>query len=307
MSANMNSVPNNKLISFYKKNDRTIQAWLLISPILLYFGVFQALPTLAGFLMGFFDWVGIQDMPKFIGIKNYIYFFTNEMYWGSLWRAFYIGSLVMVVNLSFGFGAAFLLNVKLKGRAIYRTIWFVPAVTSTVATSQMFLLFIDPSAGVINRTLTQLGFDPIAWGYSTFWMVFWIVVYSSWRGIGHSMILWLAGLQSINPTLYEAAEIDGANSWRKFWHITLPGLKPVTIYAFVTSFIGAIQIFDAVVFISQGGPWGTTSVLAYRIFRDFYNDFNFGMAGTSAVVMTIVVGLFTMVTFKVFGERSVSY
>lgn len=291
--------------SWLVRHWRDVEAWLLLTPILVYFLPFQAVPMAAGFLLGFFEWVGTTTAPRFVGLANYIRFFRDPMYIGDLWRSFYIGSLVMFVGLVVGFLVALLLNLPIKYRGFYRTIWYIPAVTSTVATSQIFLLFIDPSSGILNRTLEQIGLQPVVWNYSTFWMVFWIVLYSNWRGIGIAAILWLAGLQGIDPNLYEAAKVDGANGWQQFLYITIPGLRKIAIYALVTSFISAIQIFDAVAFISSGGPFGTTEVLVYRIFRDFYGDFNFGMAGASATIMAIIVFGFALLVFKLFGERGV--
>jgi len=288
---------------WYHRHREGVTAWLLISPILAYFLIFQAFPGAFGFFLGFFHWIGVMVPPKFTGLANYVAFFREPRYLLALWRAFYIGSLVMLVNIGVGFAGALLLNLPIRGRGVFRTIWYIPVVTSTVATSQMFLIFIEPSVGVANRVLEQLGLTPVVWFYSTFWMVVWIVIYSSWRGIGFTAVLWLAGLQSIDPILYEAAQIDGAGAWQKFWHITLPGLRTISIFVLVTGFIGALQIFDPVLFISQGMPWGTTEVIIYRIFRDFYGDFNFGMAGAGSVMVAIVIIIFTIATFRLLGEK----
>ncbi|MBA7698829.1 Lactose transport system permease protein LacF [subsurface metagenome] len=288
---------------WYRRHRDGVTAWLLLGPILVYFLILQGFPIIFGFLLGFFRWVGVTTTPEFCGLANYLTFFTEPMYLLALWRAFYIGSLVMLVNVGVGFGGALLLNLPIRGRGVFRTIWYIPVVTSTVATSQMFLIFIDPSVGVANRVLEQLGLTPVVWFYSTFWMVVWIVLYSSWRGIGFTAILWLAGLQAIDPGLYEAAQIDGAGGWQKFWYITIPGLKTIAIFVLVTGFIGALQIFDPVLFISQGMPWGTTEVIIYRIFRDFYGDFNFGMAGAGSVIVALIIVAFTVATFRLLGER----
>jgi len=274
-----------------------------MGPFLAYFLVFGAFPIAFGFLLGLFRWIGVDTAPKFCGLANYFHFFKEPMYMLALWRAFYMGSLVMIVNIGVGFGGALLLNLHIRGRGVFRTIWYIPVITSTVATSQMFLIFIDPSAGIANRVLQQIGLTPITWFYSTFWMVVWIIIYSSWRGIGRAAILWLAGLQAIDPGLYEAAKIDGAGAWKRFWHITIPSLKLIAIFVFITGFIGALQIFGPVLFISQGGPWGTTEVIIYRVFRDFYGDFNFGMAGAGALVITLIIVAFSIATFRLLGEK----
>ena len=273
-------------------------AWLLLAPILLYFVVFQGFPIAFGILIGFTNWVGVRTAPTFAGLSNFVRFFTDPFYLRTLWNAFYIGALVMFFNVTIGFMGAYLLNAPMRGRTLIRSIWYLPAVTAPVATTQIFLMFIDPSSGIANRVIEMFGGQAIAWGYSTGWMVFWIVVYSSWRGIGTAMILWLAGLQSIDPVFYEVADIDGANPWQKLISVTLPSLRNITTFVFITGFIGVLQIFEPVLFISQGGPFGTTDVIVHRVFRDFYGDFNFGMAGAGALVITIIIFCFSLLMLR---------
>lgn len=269
-------------------------AWLLLTPILIYFLLFQAFPIAFGVVISFTRWVGVRATPTFAGLGNFVRFFTDPYYVRTLWNAFYIGAIVMSFNVTIGFMGALLLNAPIAGRTLVRSIWYLPAVTAPVATTQIFLMFIDPSSGIANRVIQMFGGTPIAWGYSTGWMVFWIVSYSCWRGIGAAMILWLAGLQSIDPVLYEAADIDGAGPWRKLVSVTLPSLRNITTFVFITGFIGVLQIFEAVLFISQGGPFGSTDVIVHRVFRDFYGDFNFGMAGAGALVIAIIIFIFSI-------------
>jgi ABC-type sugar transport system permease subunit len=278
-------------------------AWLLLLPIFVYFLIFQAFPIVFGIGIAFFDWVGVVATPEFVGIQNFISFFHDSMYLKALWNSFYIGLIVMSVNVIFGLFGALLLNSPIPGRTLIRSIWYAPAITSAVATSQIFLMFIDPSSGIANNVLKSVGLAPIAWGYSTGWMVFWITAFSCWKGIGGTMILWLAGLQSIDPALYEAADIVGASSWQKLIHITLPSLRGITTYVLITGFIGVIQIFEPVLFISQAGPFGTTDVIVHRVFRDFYGDFNFGMAGTGAVIITLIILVFSLMTLRWYEQK----
>ncbi len=285
-----------KALSLSKKENRL--AWMLIGPILLYFALFQGFPIVFGLGIGFTNWVGVTSRPTFAGLRNFVRFFQDPIYLGTLWNAFYIGALVMFFNVTIGFAGAYLLNTPMKGKTLIRSIWYLPAVTAPVATTQIFLMFIDPSSGIANRALQLVGLEPIAWGYSTFWMVTWIVAYSSWRGIGGAMILWLAGLQSIDPAFYEAADIDGASGWQKLIYVTLPSLRNITTFVLITGFTGALQIFEPVLFISQAGPFGTTDVIVHRVFRDFYGDFNFGMAGAGALVITLIIFVFSLTTLR---------
>ena len=273
-------------------------AWLLLAPILLYFLVFQAFPVLFGIFIGFVKWVGVGAAPKFAGLTNFVRFFSDPFYLKTLWNSFYIGLIVMFFNVIVGFIGAALLNDPIPGQTAMRSIWYAPAVTSAVATTQIFLMFIDPSSGIANHIIGYFGVQPIAWGYSTGWMVFWIVLYSCWKGIGGSMILWLAGLQSIDPSFYEVARMSGANGWQTLTHVTLPSLRNITTFVLITGFIGVLQIFDPVLFISHGGPFGTTDVVVHRVFRDFYGDFNFGMAGAGSLVITVIIFCFSLLTLN---------
>lgn len=279
---------------FARRRDGWI-ATVILGPMIFWWLVVSGFPTLFGFVLGFFEWIGIQGQPRFIGLANYVRFFQDPLYYNALWRSIWMGALVTSITLLAGFGAAFLMNMPLFGKGIYRSIWYVPAVTSTVATTQIFNLFLDPSNGVINNLLVSLGKEPIIWQFSVFWSVFWIVVYSVWKGVGGAALIWLAGLQSVDVNLYEAAEIDGAGRWQKLRYVTIPGLKPIATYIVITSLIGAIQIYEQVMFITGGGPYGQTEVLVFRIYRDAFWDFNLGMAGTSSLVMAVIV--FTVTVF----------
>lgn len=284
-----------------KKNNKL--AWLLLGPFAVYFIIFLGFPTGFALILGFLDWVGVDSKPRFAGINNFIRFFTDETYLKVLANSFLIGSLLMIINVTCGLLGALLLNSKIKGRTLFRSIWYLPAVTSYIATSQIFLMFLDPGVGIANNILKNLGITPITWGYSVFWMIAWILFYGAWKGIGVSMILWLAGLQGIDRTLYEQAAIDGANKWQLFRYITLPLLRPISVFVLITQFREAIQIFEPVLFISKGGPFGKTQVLVSRVFLDFYSDFNFGMAGAGALVTTTIVVAFSYFVFRWYGSK----
>lgn len=280
-----------------RHRDAVIAAIILV-PMFLVWLVVSGFPTLFGFVLGFFEWVGLADTPNFIWFGNFIAFFKNPVYTGALWRSVWLGGLVTGVTLIAGFGAALFMNMPLFGKGFYRSIWYIPAVTSTVATTQVFNIFLDTNNGVINNVLKSLGKEPIVWQYSVFWGIFWIVVYSVWKGVGGAALIWLAGLQSVDVSLYEAAEIDGAGRLGKLRYVTLPGLKPIATYIVITNLIAAIQIYEQVLFITNGGPYGQTEVLVFRIYRDGFWDFNLGMAGASSLIMAAIVIAVTVVYYN---------
>lgn len=279
---------------FTTEHRDALLAAVILLPMVAFWLLISGFPTLFGFVLGFFRWVGLADSPKFIGLDNFIHFFKEPTYTHALWRSVWLGGLVTGITLLSGFGAALLMNMPLRGRGFYRSIWYIPAVTSTVATTQIFNLFLDTNNGVINNFLKSLGKEPIVWQYSVGWGIFWIVVYSVWKGVGGAALLWLAGLQSVDQTLYEAAAMDGAGSFGKLRHVTIPGLKPIATYIVITSLIAAIQIYEQVLFITNGGPYGKTEVLVFRIYRDGFWDFNLGMAGASSLILAVIVIVVTV-------------
>lgn len=281
-----------------KRNQDAIIAAVILIPLFAFWLLVSGFPTVFGFFLGFFHWVGLNDTPTFVWFDNFIAFFKDPLYTGALWRSIWLGVLVTAVTLLSGFGGAMLMNMPLMGKGIYRSLWYVPAVTSTVATTQVFNMLLDTNNGVINNILKAMGKDPIIWQYSVGWGIFWIVVYSVWKGVGAAALLWLAGLQSVDPVLYEVAGIDGAGRWQKLKAVTLPSLKPIATYIVITSVISAIQIYEQVLFITNGGPYSQTEVLVFRIYRDGFWDFNMGMAGASSVIMAAVVIVVTVFYYR---------
>ncbi|WP_054023863.1 carbohydrate ABC transporter permease [Bacillus sp. FJAT-28004] len=290
---------------FLVRHRDSLMAAAILGPMIFWWLVVSGFPTLFGFALGFFEWIGIQGQPKFIWFDNYVRFFQDPLYYNALLRSVWMGALVSGVTLLAGFGASLLMNMPLFGKGIYRSIWYIPAVTSTVATTQIFNIFLDPNNGVINNFLRSIGKEPVIWQFSVPWSVFWIVVYSVWKGVGGAALIWLAGLQSVDVTLYEAAEIDGASRFQKLLYVTIPGLKPIATFIVITSLIGAIQIYEQVMFITGGGPYGQTEVLVFRIYRDAFWDFNLGMAGASSLVMAVIVFTATVFYYRwsIKGDR----
>ena len=288
--------------SFLNKHRDACTATIIMAPMALWWAVVSGIPLIFAFGLGFFDWKIVTEMPEFVGLKNFIAFFTDTSYLMDLWRTVWIGTLSTAVTIIGGFIIGLLLNLPIKLKGLYRTMWYLPAVTSTVAVTQVLAILLIPGQG-INGLMEKLGLEQIVLDTSFFWSVVAIILFSFWRGVGSNAILWLAGLQSIEPVLYEAAEIDGANGMQKLLNITMPGLRPMATYVIVTSIIAALQIYEPVAFISRGGPNSQTRVLTLRILEDAYKNFNFGMAGASGLVLAIVI--FTCsITYYVFSLRS---
>lgn len=288
-----------RILYFLKGKTDGAKAFYLLGPTIFFWLLVWGFPLLSGVLLSFFHWVGAASAPRFNGIGNYVRFFSEPVYYLALWRSVWIGLLATTITVVGGFAAALLMNMPLKGNGLYRVLWYVPAVASVAATTQVINIFIDPISGILNRLLRDWFDVPaVAWQFSLFWSVAFIVLYSVWKGIGYTALIWLAGLKSIDPTLYEAASIDGAGRTNKFWHITLPGLKPIATFIIITGIIGAVQIYEQVLFITNGGPLGQTEVLVTRILKDTFYGFNLGMASTSSVVLAATILVFVVVYFR---------
>jgi multiple sugar transport system permease protein len=273
-------------------------ALLLLGIPLAWWIVISAFPLLFGLLLGFFEWNGLSAVPKFNGLQNYLIFFSSDLYFTPLIRSFTIGGLCFLATTIIGFSVAILLNSIFKFQGFFRTLWYIPVVTSSVATSQIFNILLDQNNGVINNILISFGKEPVMWILNENWAVFWIVVYSAWKGLGTTALLCLAGLQSVDKSLLEASRVDGAGGWKSFWNITIPQMSPILIYVAISGFSASIQIYEQVLFITNGGPFGKTEVLAFRIMKDAFWDNNFGMAGASSIIMTFSTFIFALLIFR---------
>jgi multiple sugar transport system permease protein len=287
-------------VSYFRRNREMLLAYAVIGPFLLWYLIINLFPLIAGFVLGFVEWNGLAASPKWVGLANLKLFFSSPVYLSSLWKQVYIGGLCLIVNVTAAFFLSLLLNMPLKGRAFFRSTFYIPSITSAATTTAVVIAILLPQGGGLNGFLVSIGLEPIIWTYSGFWMTFWIVAYYTWRSIGPTAIIWLAGLQSISPTLYEAGKIDGASRYQLIRYITLPGLRPIAAYIVITGLIGAMQMWDIVLLISRGGPIDATDVLAYRIYRDGLQSFNLGMAGASSLVLGVLTLTLTFFYLKLF-------
>jgi multiple sugar transport system permease protein len=200
------------------------------------------------------------------------------------------------------FFIAVLLNQKVFGRSLYRALWYVPTLTSAAIMAQVAVIFISPFDGVINAVLTSLGRSPVIWTIEGNWMRVFIIAFTIWRGVGSPVVLFLAALQGIHPELYEAAMVDGANGWQLLRRITIPLLRPMILFVFVTGVIGGFQIFEAVMLISKGGPQNMTNVMLLQIYNDAFVNTNMGVASAGAVLMALILLYFSLTGMRLMQQ-----
>jgi len=283
-------------LKFRRKHHDAILAFLLLLVPVGWWLVTSAYPLVSGISMGFMDWS--EGSPAWAGFRNFKLFFTSEYYYMSLLNSILIGGLCFVLQAVLSLLVALLLNKITVLKGFYRAIWYIPVITSSVVVTQIFNIFLDPADGVLNNILINMGKAPVIWNRSVGWGIFWIAFYSVWKGMGGSVLMWLAALQGVDRSMCEAAEMDGANKWTSFWKIVFPSMMPIVTYIVITGFVGAIQIYEPIMFITAGGPYNKTNVLAYMIMRDTFWDNNYGMAGASSFIMLLLTFGFTFLIFR---------
>ncbi len=264
-------------------------AFVVLTPMLAYFLVSTWIPILVMFAISFTEW-NIVQAPTFIGLDNFVQILTDDYYHKIIGTTVTFGLADLVLESTVGLVIAMFLNEQLKGRAIYRTIWYLPVVISGAVLAQTLAVFLYPSKiGALNSLLGLVGIDPIIWTRSEFWMPVWVVLFSAWRGVGGVVIFFLAGLQSIDSNLYEAAQIDGADRQQLFRHITIPQLAPVTLFIFMTALVRSLQIWEAPLVLTHGGPNNSTATMVYSMYSDAFGNLTMGTAAAQSVLLLVVL------------------
>lgn len=285
------------------------------APWIIGFSAFLAYPVLASLFYSFCDY-SILKSPVFIGFDNYARLVHDDVFWLSLRNTLYYAALSVPLGVLTSLSLALLLHLPLRGRAFFRTVFYLPSVVPVVASSMLWLWIFNGQYGLLNWLLSPLcawfGGTPPAWLRDPSWAKPALVLMSLW-GVGNSMLIYLAGLQDVPKELYESADIDGASALRRFWHITLPTISPVLYFNLIMGIIGALQVFTQV-FVIAGGNGGNAnplegsparSVLFYTIylFSTAFYDLRMGYASALAWVLFVLVAALTLLARKLAGGR----
>jgi multiple sugar transport system permease protein len=280
------------------RNRHTIEAWIILGPALIYYTLFFAFPVVSTFALSFTRWSGISGSPTWVGLDNFRRYLVSPLYRQVIFNTLGFSVSILTLQIVLAVLVALMLNRKIHGRVLFRAAWYVPSLTSPVIMALIVLIMISPVDGVINLLLKQSGQPPIYFYINGTLMWIIIVLYSVWRGVGSGVILYLSALQGIHPELYEAARVDGASSGQIFWNITLPLLKPITVFVLVTGIIGTAQMFEAVLFLSKGGPGNQTNVLMLQIYQDVFTSADMGMASAGSVLMGLLLLVFSVIYLR---------
>lgn len=269
--------------------------WLLVAPALSHVVFWIALPVVAALVLSFTDY-SILRSTSFVGLDNYIEIWNDDVFRKATWNTIVYSFFTVPVAMAIAVVFAVFLNQKLRGRTFYRTALFLPHVTATVAISMVWLWMFNPQYGLLNAILSFFGVPSQTWLANPNLALWSVIIVGIWQGIGIKMLIYLAALQNIDETLYEAASIDGASRIQQFFKITLPMLRPATFFVFVISVIGAFQVFEVVYVLTSGGPANATTMMTYEVYRSAFQDFRMGMASAQSVVLFVFLLVLTLIS-----------
>lgn len=289
-----------------------LAAFGFLAPNFIGFLIFTSLPVFASLLLSFVSW-DLLSPPQLVGFANFIQLFKDPLFWKFCWNTVYL-MMSIPISMAGSLLLALALNQKLKGIVFFRTVYFLPTICAGVAVYMLWRLLYSADFGLFNLTIAKIGeifHIPLKgpnWLTDERWAKPALMIMNVWQTVGgYNMILYLAALQGVPRDLYEAAEIDGASSWHKFWHVTWPQISPTTFFIATMSIIGGFQSgFDPAFIMTGGGPNGSTTTIIYYLFNNAFQWHQMGYAAAIAWVLFLIIFLFTVVKWKVFG-KSVYY
>ena len=263
---------------------REWSSYVFLAPGLIIFTIFTVFSLLFAFWLTFHEWSIIQPEAPFVGLDNYRDMLHDEDYRRSIINTFYFTGGSVPLQMILGLGIALLVNQPIRFRGLWRTFYYLPVVTPFVVQAILWKWLYNGQFGLFNFYLlkTHLISEPLLWLSDQNLAMPAVILMIVWGSTGFSMVVYLAGMQAIPEDLYEAAEIDGAGAWSRFWHVTLPMLAPTTLFLLVMGIIGSFQVFTQIFVMTQGGPVGRTEVMVYFIYRSAFEFYEMGYASTLA-------------------------
>ncbi len=284
-----------------------IWGYVLIAPAFVFVFVFVVIPVATALGISFTNW-NLINPAKFVGINNYIKVFSDPVAIKTLLNTFYFTFVSVPIALAISLVFSVLLNQKIRGLTLFRTSYYIPVISSTVAVAMIFTWIFDPNYGLMNQLFGVFGIDPIHWLTDQRYAMIAVIIVSIWRSLGFNMIIYLAALQDIPNDLHDAAAIDGAGEIQKFFSIVLPLISPAIFFTTITALIGSFQSFDLVYNMTRGGPARATYLVGYYIWEQAFNYLRMGYGAAISFVLFIVILTLTLIQWKlrrrwVFGEE----
>lgn len=286
-----------------KKNE-TFLAYLFILPAAIIIILFHIFPTVYSWYISLFDWDLISKTKEFVGTGNYIKLMSDPDFWKALLNTVYFAAGTIPLSIVLSFAVAYGLSRKIKGLSFFRTVYFLPVITSVNAVAMIWLYIYHPDAGILNWFLGLFGVSPQKWLLDPVLAMPAVILMSVWKSLGYNIIIFLVGILSIPSEYYEAAEIDGASGPKIFKHITLPLVMPAIFFVSLVSLIGSFQTFTQIYMLTpEGGPLKATTVIVYYLYQNAFVFFKMGYASAISFVIFVIIFTLTMLQNKYWGEK----
>ncbi|WP_373533090.1 carbohydrate ABC transporter permease [Vampirovibrio sp.] len=278
----------------YSKTE-TRWAWFFLLPCLLGLLVFTYIPIVASFGLSFSYW-NLLGVPKLVGLDNYAAVLSDPLFWKSFATTWTFVIISGFLEVAVALLLAVWLNRAVRGQSFFRTAYFLPFITPMVSVALVWGWLYDPTYGLINWLLQQAHLiqQPIPWLYDPKTALWAVMILRVWKDIGYNIVIFLAGLQTVSPSLYEAANLDGATGWQTFWRVTLPMITPTLFFIGIMTLINGFQSFDSVYLLTQGGPQHSTELLVYWMFKNAFEFYKIGPASAIAYILFVVILLLTL-------------
>ncbi|MFT6533509.1 MAG: multiple sugar transport system permease protein [Limimaricola cinnabarinus] len=281
--------------SWWRRNQIAITPWLFLAPGILFFAIYVLIPVFQSFNVSLYDWDGL-GAAEYVGLRNY-----EEMYWDDAFYTSLRNNLIWLVlyllAIPAGLAIALFLNQTVTGIRIYKSLFFFPFVISQVVVGLVFSWFYDPSFGLLNVMLGWVGLGPVNVLGDESYVTYGIIAAGLWPQTAYCMILYLTGLNAVDPEQIEAGRLDNAKGFRMLWHIILPQLRPATFIAFVVTIIGALRSFDLISIMTAGGPFGQSRVLSFYMFEVALSEYGFRMGYGAAIAVVLFLIMLVFITY----------
>lgn len=274
-------------------DNQAFVGWVFILPALLGTLVFIIIPVICSFGLSFMHW-DLINKPNFVGISNYIEIFKSPAFGKILINTFVYAITTSIFAVIIPLVLACILNSKIRGSEFFKTAYFLPFITPMIVIAIIWQWIFDPNIGILNYILHL----HINWLYDENFAMPAVIVVSVWKLIGYNMVIFLAGLSSLNNSIFEAAKIDGANAFNVFRHVTVPMLSPTIFFVVIITCISSFQVFDLIYMMTQGGPLDSTNVLVYAVYKNAFEYFKVGQASAMAYVLFVIILILTMIQWN---------
>lgn len=271
-------------------NNQNYAAWIFILPAILGTFIFIIIPMICSFGLSFTKW-DLLNSVKFVGLQNYVQLFQSDLFYKILSNTVVFALATSILGVIIPLILASILNSKIRGSEFYKTAYFLPFITPMVVVGIVWAWIFDPNIGLLNQVL-QIH---INWLYDSKYAMPALIIVSVWKLIGYNMIIFLSSMSGISQSMFEAAKIDGANAFQTFKNVTIPLLSPTIFFVVIITAISSFQVFDLIYLMTQGGPFDSTNVLVYAIYKNAFEFFNVGKASAIAYVLFLIILVLTLI------------